>query len=440
MNLTPLYQRPWMRTLAAAVSCLIVYVLIYAAALPAAGITLGFVDGLLFMAAMLALMSMVSQFALPINGRRHRLAALSHLLNYLTGSWGPVIFLRHGQPERPASASGGAGPGVLVADNASAAVFRSDVRFTRAVGPGVSFLMPGEQLAQSLDLRLQVRRLSARAGAVAAPEGQGQLTTLALTADGIPVAVDLAVTFILDSGRASPPRLGRTAGLPPFEFNPSAAERAVYAQTVAGEEAGPSWTDLPLRLAVDLWRQTVKTYPLDRLLETSPLAPPALELIRHEICQRLVLPTAASHQELRGPNGAGHEFELLLMRGIRVLDLDLQGLLLPTEVRQQQIERWRDRWASEADLAQASLAGPQASDAGKSKARAAVAAGVSRTLGEHLRSGQRPDLRETLRLLICDALTLAQENGVPDLAPRLREILSDLDGTPPTNGAPAGDN
>jgi regulator of protease activity HflC (stomatin/prohibitin superfamily) len=438
MNLTPLYRRPWVRTLAAAVFCLIVYVLIYAEAAPAAGITLGFLDGLIFIATMLALLTLVSQFTLPVNGRQQRLAAMSHLLNYLTGSSGPVIFLRHGQPEPPQPASEGTGSGVLVADNGSAAVLRSEVRFTRAVGPGVHFLAPGEQLAQGLDLRPQVRRAFARPGK-ATSEGESRLTTLALTADGIPVAVDLAVVFILDSGRAAPPRLGRTPGLPPFEFNPSAAERAVYAQTVGAEDGGGSWADLPLRLAIDLWRQTVKAYSLDQLVSVAASDPPALERIRSEIRDRLVLPSASSHPKSEDAGGGSREFELLLMRGIRVLDLELQGLLLPPEVRQQQIELWRDRWASETDVSQTRLAWQQATEAGKGEGQQALAAALSISLGDHLRAGSRPDIHQTLDMLIADALAMAQEIRSQGLAARLKAMLSEVGGRERARGTETGE-
>src|SRR3990172_134823 len=113
------------------------------------------------------------------------------------GPGGGVSLVRDGRVREAAGERARRGPGVLLMDHCSAAVLRTDLRFTRTVGPGtVAFTEPYEWLAASLDLRRQRRTLLAGPPTTGAAAGEQEISTLGITRDGVPVTATLHVTFI----------------------------------------------------------------------------------------------------------------------------------------------------------------------------------------------------------------------------------------------------
>ena len=431
MDFIPFYRRPAFQTALGLVFLAAVY-LWAAISLDQTWTASGLVvDMALGAIALLSMIALASQFALPVRTWEQRSAAFNRLLGHLAGARGPVMFIKDGEAREAHRERERRGPGVLVIDSASAAVLRTDVQFTRAAGPGVVFTQSGERLAEALDLRRQLRGIGG-APPGAGPPAAGQLTSWALTQDGIPVATDLRVTFTLDSGHVTPPREGRIADLTPFEFNPAAAERAVYGRAHADDEGVP-WTDLPLRLAVELWREQVKNRRLENLLSEDSGQTSPLQAIQDEIMGRLT-----SHaSEAVGPDHRTHrvvnrEFEILYLRGVRVLNVNLYGLYLPREVREERIRHWRQRWS---EAVQQALAGaPGQVKAPDSQAETEdlfqLSLGLTDGLRARLDQGESPSLRDTLMLILQDAARLSDEGigggDYTSLSAGLREAAQEL--------------
>ncbi|HEX9597115.1 MAG TPA: hypothetical protein VF982_09580, partial [Anaerolineales bacterium] len=202
------------------------------------------VDLLIAIGALFFTVSLVAQFVLPVRDSTDRRAVVARLLGYVTGERGPIMFLRNGEPIEAHRERQRRGAGVLLIDHASAAVLRTDTRFTKTVGPGVEFTAPGEKLAESLDLRPQIRTIQASTRAQDEESEEKELNALAVTRDGIPISANLSVQFSLDPGRAVAVDPGRC--MPP-PYNRDAVRRAVYGRVFS--EAGEiAWNELPLLL------------------------------------------------------------------------------------------------------------------------------------------------------------------------------------------------
>src|SRR3972149_4502721 len=133
--------------------------------------------------------ALVSQFVMPVYSLEERKQARDPFLRYSSGLPGPAIFVKEGQLVASAEEKSNLNlaAGVILVDNTSGVVLRTDTQLTRAEGSGVVFTRPGEYTAggEALDLRKQARRVE---------------QVRALTRDGIEVKVDIGVTFMLESG------------------------------------------------------------------------------------------------------------------------------------------------------------------------------------------------------------------------------------------------
>jgi hypothetical protein len=432
MDFTPFHRRPAVQTAFGLILLAAVYLWSLTAANQTPSVSTIFIDLALAAITLLLMIALASQFALPVRTWDQRSAAFNRLLGHLVGARGPVMFIQEGRPLEAHGERDRQGPGVLVIDSASAAVLRTDVKFTRAVGPGVVFTQAGERLAEALDLRRQVRGLGGSYPA-AGPPAAGQITSWALTQDGIPVSTDLRVTFMLDSGHVTPPREGRIADLAPFEFNPAAAERAVYGRAHADDENVP-WTDLPLRLAVELWRDQVKQRPLEALLGENAGEAPALEAIQNEILARLTSHASeAVSDDRRTHRVVNREFELLYLRGVRVLAVHLYGLYLPREVRDERIRHWRERWIGAVQRVRLDAydAGGLTAHSGETSELLRLPLALTAGLREHLNRGDHPSLRETVSLLIHAGGRLSSEGGTEgapsSISARLEQAAKEAD-------------
>lgn len=376
---------------------------------------------------LLLTLAVSAQMVLPVHELSDRVAVFSRMLAFLIGERGPVTFIRtgktieaHGERERR-------GPGVFLIDHASAAVLRTATRFTRAVGPGVVFTERGEQLAEALDLRRQIRRVTGappRTGGSVQEEG---VTTMAVTRDGIPISTDISTTFMLDPGHHNEPLEGHSPDRPPYEFNSAAVEKAVYGHAY-GEFEDLPWTELPLRLATDLWREMVKEYSLEELIGQDQDGLPHLHQIRGRIRARLT----ASHPDVEEERGnANLEFDVLQARGIRILDVDAGSrVYLPDDVRDERMARWRESWAGGVHeaLADAKEQVKLMRQQGDAKAHAALLRDLTTDLRHLLQEGSTPNRKETLRRLFEDAIQLCSQRGhVADGANLVIQLSSALE-------------
>ncbi len=401
-------------------------------------------DLLLAALAFLAMTALTAQFVLPVRSRpdqphaNPRLTVIQRLFNYPFGTTGPVMFVQNGVPVESQRERERPGAGVLLVDHTSAAVLRTDTRFTRAVGPGTYFTAPGERLAEALDLRRQARGLRGSPPATGEPIEQDVQNARALTQDGIPISADLGVTFMLDPGHSGPPREGRHPNLPPYEFNPAAAERAVYGHAYEETQDVP-WVDMPIRLVVDLWRERTKNWPLEALLTARQDQPPALQVIQREMNERL-LPPAASDREASTTMGreVRREYDLLRARGIRVLGAGISNVYLPQDVRDERQRRWREGWIQSIQQAvtEAETLALEARRRGDRGAYETLAFDLTEKLRAELAQGRSPSRRDTLTAILEAALEICRRDGLhvarrEELEAQLRKIrneLSRLDG------------
>lgn len=372
----------------------------------------------------LTMIGITAQFVLPVETIGDRLAAIRRLLGHALGERGPVMYIHEGRAIEAHGESERAGPGVFLVDQASAVVFRTDTAFTRAAGPGVIFTKPGERLAEALDLRRQERRISP--GALLPDDengGEGRLNrSRAITRDGIPVSAEIAVEFILDPGHEAEPREGRNPEKPPFEFHRESIERAVYGHVFSEFEDVP-WAELPLRMVVDLWREEVKRWNLDDLLEHDGRRS-ALEQIQATILGKILTgsePTGSGE----GEQATDREAAILQSRGIRVLDVHLRNLRVPPEIQAERQLQWRERWSGAVQdaLNDASEEVERYRRRGNQEANQLLLQKLTTSLSDLLEAGQRPTRRETLNVLLADAIRLLNDD---DLNPEARALASRL--------------
>lgn len=390
-------------------------------------------DSVLALATLLLTITLAAQFTFPVHDWVERLQAIKHLLNYLIGKRGPVAFVQSGKaievyPERKDKTSG-----IMLIDQGSAAVLRTDVRFSRSVGSGVCFTEEGERLAEPIDLRPQLRKIEGHVPPTDVPIKQEATTALALTQDGIPVSADLSIVFMLDPGYPYRPQKEWPPRFPPYIFNSEAAERAVYGHTYGDHDDIP-WTELPLRLVIDLWREEVKRRSLESLFCHSKADPNPLQAIQQIILSHLS-PSELQDGESNRPSTASgsREFRLLIERGIRMLSVQIENLYLPAEVQAERTRRWSEAWAINAHelLTQSEQQLQQARNLGEFDAYQSMAQDMTVTLRARLANGEKPDQQETLRFLLRDAVRHSSQEAIGTdssiITAHLRSILEELE-------------
>jgi hypothetical protein len=433
MNATPFFRRPIVRMVLGLILWLALYVFVLTRLeTPATPLAiLG--DIALGLGSLFLTLTLTAQFVLPVRTWADRLSVVRRLFNHMIGLRAPVIFIQNGRAIASRGERQRRGKGVLLIDYASGAVLRTKTQFTRAVGPGVIFTDSDEGLAEALDLQRQIRSVEG------APPPSGEeteaegITAQGLTQEGIPISADLSVTFILDPGHPGAPREGRHAHLPPYEFNAGAAERAVYGHAYQDDEDIP-WTELPLHLVTDLWRERVKNWRLEALLDASKDRPTPQQQIQAEILTQLTAPEPKGKKRKASKNVLSREAEILQSRGIRVLDVNFANLYVPADVHETHMRRWREAWAGamQTGLREARQEAEEAHALGTREAQETLARKMTTSLRAKLANGEKPNLRDTLALLLRDAERLCYEGDpitdASTLATHLRDIQEHLEG------------
>ena len=428
MDAAPFYRKAWFGTLGGAVLFGIAYAWASGSSLlPLPALTF-LLDAFLFCASLLFMITLASQFVLPVKTAEERRQALGRAISFLLGQHGPISVVENGRLA-PVRGKDRAGAGVLFVDPASAAVLRTPTRFTRAVGPGLSFTAPGERVAEAIDVRRQVRSLEGQRPISGDPAGPA--AAMALTGDGVPIAGDLSVTFMLDPGHNLPPREGRSAQLPPYEVNLQAAERAAYGHAYGdGDHEDLPWAELPLRLAIDLWREEIKRHRLDELLDDRSAEPSPVRRLQDAIQARMV-PAPTPPSERGAAPQPTKEQQILAARGIRVLSVSLGNLLLPERVQEGRMQRWRDSLGSRARSRSAGSA-----HSGEVPAADPDAAwdDLTKSLGVALEKDVSPGLQSTLQLILSEAVLLTDQIEEQTLRQRVtddvRVVASALGASP----------
>ena len=302
-------------------------------------------DALAFSFALVGGLLLISQFVLPVQTQRERREVFDHFMHYVSGSAGPILFVKDGQLVGRKEEMKRYGHGVALVDPVSAVVLEQAAAhkgwlapsnmeaagrgrhtpqpkpkgppLVRAAGPGIVFIRPGERLVATLDLRRQSR------GAMAP----------AITRDGLECKGYISVTFGLDpdpDGQAQDPsahlpheRAERNQ--PAYPFHAGSAFRAVYGAAL-GEEQKIDWTNLPLMVAIESFRNILSEYKLDELFR--PTAPTAYPFADFQGRVMNVVKTAPVLRE----------------RGILVYGVGVSDLSLPPQVLNQRVRSWQARW------------------------------------------------------------------------------------------------
>jgi hypothetical protein len=219
-----------------------------------------------------------AQFVLPVKTFGDRLKVVDRLVTYLLGGHGPALFVENGIVRAREGETKLKGPGVIWMDSASAAVLRTGVKFTRTIGPGVHFTEANEFIAATTDLH----QLSQVVGPVdddkddrdpfkvtkeKAPDDfeaiqKRRWETSAMTRDGIEVLATISVGFRITAKEGE----GNTR----FGFNKENAEKAIRdSLTRSALPDQPVWSELPAKMAVDVWREYVRKFRLSELFDTA---------------------------------------------------------------------------------------------------------------------------------------------------------------------------
>ena len=299
-------------------------------------------DLLAFFGALVAGLMLISQFVLPVQTMRERRAVFDHFMQYVSGNYGPIIFVRDGKIIGRKEELRRYGHGVALVDPVSAIVIeraaahhwwapavdpdqsreempqaaRSGPALVRAAGPGIDFIAPGERIVASLDLRRQSRGMAAQA----------------LTRDGIECSAYISVTFGLDpdperkaGAEAASPTARAERNQPAYHFNRGSAFRAVYGVAL-GEKQAVDWTELPLIVAVERFRDALSEFKLDELFQ--PTKPDTYPFSTFQ--GRVV--------------SLVKEAPVLRERGLIVYGVGIGNFSMPREVLNQRIRSWQARW------------------------------------------------------------------------------------------------
>jgi len=355
--------------------------------------------------------ALVSQFVMPVYSLEERKQARDHFLRYSSGLPGPAIFVKEGQLVASAEEKSNLNlaAGVILVDNTSGVVLRTDTQLTRAEGSGVVFTRPGEYTAggEALDLRKQARRVE---------------QVRALTRDGIEVKVDIGVTFMLESGEPKPLHDWTDPRQPPHAFSKENALKAFYGRTYRDNEQG-EWAELPALLANDVWREQMMQRDFGSLFSSRDTSMALLDGVQYQIQSRLMG---------TGSDENSRESRVLAERGLRVLGVSLSGLTLPEDVRRKHIENWRKDWEGRAgEMAAEKDPGiRKCRQEGQAAGREHALVMLAQYVREQLLKGRRPSLpeaavslAEATRRLAQDPSAQSQPNGNADL----RKMLEDME-------------
>jgi hypothetical protein len=324
-------------------------------------------DAILIAASFFVSVLFFSQFILPARTMQNRLATFTHLVRYVLGLHGAAIFIENGVIRERKNERISRRPGVLWLDSASAALLRTPVKFTRVVGPGIAFTHRDEYIAGAVDLHIQKEKIGPLENedsfstrrkdedSLSFDARQKRRTqTQAFTRDGIEVVPSILVTFRLDAS----PGEGRTG----FGFRPGSVERAIAGRPINAipstddlEGEDREWLQLPIFLAVNVWRECASKYKLTDLFEQTPDHPGGLRIIQKIINERLENETCHILDELGrelGKEGQCKESAILKKRGLQVKNVTIPYIQFNSGVEEELLQRWKTTWMTRAQREQ----------------------------------------------------------------------------------------
>ncbi len=249
--------------------------------------------------------------------------------------------------------------------------------YSRADGPGLIFLGPGESIARVFDLR---------------PQSRKQLVS-AMTRDGIPVETSVSVTFRVRRPSATQRRPRSVENDPiPYPYDKDALFDLTYTAGVAGD-GKRAWTEQVTPQAATMLITEIGKYTLDALLAGAGAEP--LAEIRERIKSGLIDQQTTS------------EFQTI-SRGIDILGVGVGPLELPAGVTANRLATWQVTWKNR--ISEETVSGDI--DAQRLYAQARARAQVENienllTSIEALRNQSGIDLHEVVMLRLMEILESA---------------------------------
>jgi hypothetical protein len=402
------------------------------------------VDIFLFFLSFTIWLAFFAQFVLPLHNGRERLQAVIRVFLYVTGRHGPAVTIRDGEIKERKQESLRRGPGVILLDTASAAVLRTPIEFTRAVGPGTVFTKRNESIAGVVDLHHQSYVIGPRQDEDPwADRGEMEsdyefnnrldrkLQTRGLTRESLEIVPNITTVFRVDCE----PGKGNTM----FGFEELPVRKAIIHEGIDPNkprdtsQRNVGWRWLPANMAADLWREYLKKFKLEQLFSQSK-GTTAFETIQEMVNQRL---TQAMVEELNdqgektGKRVPSREYIILKERGLQVLDVSITNLRFQESVETTLINRWRPDWMVLADdeEKQVTLNRSNARQEGEKIALVDFAEAASRLLGDHISTRvttqhQAPNFSNTLEFLVLG--TIDQCTTDPELHPNITNEKTEL--------------
>lgn len=333
------------------------------------------IDAFLAFIGFFAWMFFFAQFILPVKTVSQRKSIFERFLAYITGFHGPAVFIENGIiHERENERNQNRGLGVVWLDSASAAMLRTQTKFTRVIGPGVHFTRRNEYIAATVDLHTLTQSVGPRETdqpftIAKEHEDYAQVQarrweTSAMTRDGIEVVAIISVTFRINAAQGE--------GGTPFGFNEENTRRAITeALTQEAKTDAPIWSPLPAKMAADVWREYLRRFKLSQLFETPEKdeTQTKLQLINTLINERLkkaavrelddfgkpipkmdakgrpILDASGQPQFTEVPS---REFAKLQEMGYQVVSVNLKKLIFAPEIEERLIQQWSSLWLKNA--------------------------------------------------------------------------------------------
>ncbi len=438
-------------------------------------------DIILFGFIFLLSLALYSQFVLPVQTWEQRMKVFERVLGYISGSKGPAIFIENGEIRQRKGEEERKGPGVVLLDTASAAILRTGTTFIEpAMGPGLVFTKAKQYLGGVVDLYPKSSTIGPKdhedpfAESEETKDKQRRYLTSGLTRDGVEVIPRITVNFRLNSMRG----VGNTQ----FGFDADAVLKAVAGEAIDSESAWKAiaqetlgsapdkalemkqdrvrWHDIPVFLAVDLWREYLSKFTFSDLFELKPVGSPgsgqtttAYEEIAAYVKARLTQPevTALDYTgqkiEISTTDSGGNpivshkkedslEFKILQGRGIRVTNVRISNPRFPKDAEEKLIENWKSSWLGRAkqDRTMVEQKRSYAARTGNEKALKEFALWASRYLAKEAPTRYTPDkpgpdpslslellVRGTLRLCVNDPSLHKKVSEIPEI-PELDKI------------------
>ncbi len=296
-----------------------------------------------------------AQFSLPVKSIPDRIKIIDRLFNYLIGTHGPAIFISNGIVHESAGERKRKGPGVLWLDSASAAMLRTSVQFTKAIGPGVYFTKPDESIATTVDLHNMIQNIGPDENdepftPLEDKEKDKEVqerrwATSGITRDNIEVVPLIAVTFRINAQADE--------GGSRFGYNADNTGKLIIECITQGASLNdPVWSQLPAKMAADLWREYLRKFKQEQLFELAEgKTETNLQIIAGLIKARMQNETVDGMDDfgrLTGQKVNSLEYENLQKMGLRIINVVIKKLFLPKDVEDSMVTRWTPLWLKNA--------------------------------------------------------------------------------------------